>query len=130
MDEERRGTKRKQEQQATAMLAKSARRYKQANVGDSVMVHLPEVDRGRCEFPNVHAVVLSIIKAGLYKLGTKQGELKGVYSRNQFEPLPQPLLEINDVEKSVEIALRRAANKQSALYVKIMKRRKQRYFWC
>ena len=55
MDEERRGTKRKQEQQATAMLAKSARRYKQANVGDSVMIHLPEVDRGRCEFPNVHA---------------------------------------------------------------------------
>ena len=73
-----------------------------------VMVHLPEVDRGRCEFPNVHAV-----EAGLDKLGTKQGELKGVYSRNQFEPLPQPLLQINDVEKSVEIALRTAANKQS-----------------
>ena len=61
----------------------------------------------------MHAVVLSINEAGLYKLGTKQGELKGVYSRNQFEPLPQPLLEINDVEKSVEIALRTAANKQS-----------------
>jgi hypothetical protein len=29
------------------MLLKSARRYKQANIGDSVMVHLPEVDRSR-----------------------------------------------------------------------------------
>ena len=41
MDKQRRGTKRKQEQQAAEMLAKSARRYKQAKVGDSVMVHLP-----------------------------------------------------------------------------------------
>ena len=81
MDRERRGTKRKQEKQASDMLAKSARRYKQAKIGDSVMVHLPEVDRGRCEFPNVHAVVLEINEAGMYKLGTTQGVLLGVYSR-------------------------------------------------
>ena len=42
MDRERRGTKRKQEQQAASMLVKSARRYKQTSVGDSVMVHLPD----------------------------------------------------------------------------------------
>ena len=42
MDRERRGTKRKKEQQAASMLVKSARRYKQASVGDSVMVHLPD----------------------------------------------------------------------------------------
>ena len=113
MDRERRGTKRKQEQQAAAMLVKSARRYKQASVGDSVMVHLPEVDRGRCEFPNVHAVVVEVNEAGMYKLGTKQGLLKGVYSRNQFEPLPEPLLLVTDVDKETEIALRSAANKQA-----------------
>ena len=28
------------------------------------------VDRGRCEFPNVHAVVLEVNEAGMYKLGT------------------------------------------------------------
>ena len=67
MDRERRGTKRKQEKQASDMLAKSARRYKQAKIGDSVMVHLPELERGRCEFPNVHAVVLEINEAGMYK---------------------------------------------------------------
>ena len=113
VDKERRGTKRKQEQQAQEMLAKSARRYEQAKVGDSVMVHLPEVDRGRCEFPNVHAVVIEINEAGMYKLGTPMGILIGVYSRNQFEPLPEPLLSINDVNSDSEIPLRTAANKQS-----------------
>ena len=75
------------------------------------MVHLPEVDRGRCEFPNVHAVVLEINEAGMYRLGTTQGVLLGVYSRNQFEPLPEPLLAINQVNKDTEIPLRTAANK-------------------
>ena len=77
MDRERKVAKRKQEQEAACMLAKSARRYKQACVGDSVMVHLPEVDRGRCKFPYVQAVMLEINEAGMYKLGTKQGVLKG-----------------------------------------------------
>ena len=74
------------------MLFKAARKYKEAVVGDLVMVHLPEVDRGRCEFPNVHAVVLKVNDAGLHKLGTKDEELKGYYNRNQFELLPHPLM--------------------------------------
>ena len=110
MDSERRVTKRRQELQAEDMLKRSARRCK---VGDSVMVHLPEVDRGRCEFPNFHAVVLSVNESGMYKLGTQQGELKGVYSRNQFEPLPTPLLSENMVNRDEEIPLRTAANKQA-----------------
>ena len=77
------------------------------------MVHIPEVDRGRCEFPNIHAIVLSINDAGMYKLGTKEGELKGVYSRNQFEPLPEPLLSVEDIDRNEEIPLRTAANKQA-----------------
>ena len=39
--------------------------------------------------------------------------LKGVYSRNQFEPLPKPLLLVSDVNQETEVALRSAANKQS-----------------
>ena len=60
----------------------------------------------------MHAVVLDINEAEMYKLGTKQGELKGVYSRNQFEPLPHPLLSVSDVVRDVELPLRTAANKQ------------------
>ena len=40
-------------------------------------------------------------------------KMLGVYSRNQFEPLPEPLLAINQVNKDTEIPLRTAANKQS-----------------
>ena len=39
--------------------------------------------------------------------------MKVKYSRNQFEPLPEPLLAINQVNKDTEIPLRTAANKQS-----------------
>ena len=41
------------------------------------------------------------------------GILIGVYSRNQFEPLPEPLLSINDINSDSEIPLRTAASKQS-----------------
>ena len=64
---------------------------------------LPEVDRGRCEFRNIHAVVLSINESGMYKLGTT----------NQFDPLPTPLMSMNEVNKDVEIPLRTAAHKAS-----------------
>ena len=47
------------------------------------------------------------------KLGTKQGLLKCVYSLNQFEPLPEPLLQVSDVNHETEVALRSEANKQS-----------------
>ena len=69
------------------------------------MVHLSDEDRGRCEFPNVHAVVLDINEAGMYKLGTTQGALLRVYSRNQFEP--EPLLSIDQVNKDTGIPLQR-----------------------
>ena len=77
------------------------------------MVHLPEVDRDRCEFPNVHAVVMEINYAGLQKLGTQDGELKGYYSRNQFEPAATPLMNQNLVPRIIEIPLGTAANEQS-----------------
>ena len=37
------------------------------------------------EFLNIYAIILDINEAGMYKLGAKKGEFKGVYSRNQFE---------------------------------------------
>ena len=77
------------------------------------MVYLPEVDRDRCEFPNTYAVVMKINDAGLQKLGTQDGELKGYYSRNQFEPAATTPNEANLVPRFIEIPLGAAANKQS-----------------
>ena len=46
--EERQGAKRKQQQQADKMLEHSAKRFKPAMVGDTVLVPIPDLDRGRC----------------------------------------------------------------------------------
>ena len=49
------------------MLKNSARRYSPANIGDSVRVYLSEGDRGRCEFPNILAVIIDISSDGMFK---------------------------------------------------------------
>ena len=110
---ERNSVKRKQQEQAQGMLAKSARRYAPANVGDSVRVFLQEVDRGRCEFPNILAVVTDITEQGLFKLATREGYLNSFYSRNQFEVLPSRHLLLEEVDTSQSRPLRSAANNQS-----------------
>ncbi len=58
--------------------------FKPAEIGDSVMVLIPMVDQGRGEFPNVEAVIIGKEDDGLYKLGTKHGLLKQLYTRNQY----------------------------------------------
>ena len=109
---ERLGVKRKQTEQAEGMLAKSARRYAPTLVGDNVRVYLADVDKGRCEFPNVLAVVVSTSE-GMFKLATKDGYLNSHYARNQFETLPTKHLLLSDVNTGETRALRTAANAQS-----------------
>jgi len=110
---ERESVKARQERQAEAMLARSARRFAPAVVGDNVRVYLSEVDRGRCEFPNVLALVTEVTPEGMFKLATKEGYLNSHYSRNQFEPLPSKHLLLSEVDTSKSRPLRTAAHDQS-----------------
>ena len=50
-----------QEKQAERMLKNSVKRFPPAAIGDTVMVPIPDVDRGRAEFPNVKAVVIEVV---------------------------------------------------------------------
>ncbi|XP_064104013.1 centriolin-like [Macrobrachium nipponense] len=84
-----------------------------AKVGDTVMVPVPLVDRGRAEFPNVKAVVFQALDNGTYKLGTKHGLLKQVYTRNQFIPCLEKFLSLDDVVQEREISLRKVAIAES-----------------
>ena len=95
------------------MLIKSVERFAPALVGDTVMVPVPEVDRGRCEFRNIKAVVVDCQPNALYRLGTKSGLLKQAYSRNQFTPVKEKFLEVSDVPQDKEISLREAARGES-----------------
>ncbi|KAI1723762.1 hypothetical protein DdX_03934 [Ditylenchus destructor] len=49
--------------QADRMLQRSARQLAPLKVDSSVMVPIPEVDRGRAEFPNVKGIVMEVIKS-------------------------------------------------------------------
>ncbi|KAI1697735.1 SCAN domain-containing protein 3-like [Ditylenchus destructor] len=57
--------------QADRMLQRSARLLAPLKVGSSVMVPIPEVDRGRAEFPNVKGIVMEVTNEGMHKIGTE-----------------------------------------------------------
>ena len=67
MDEERGGAKRKTGEQAERMLEKSRSRYGEAEVGTTVLLAIPDVDKGRCELPNLKCVVLDKSEGGMYR---------------------------------------------------------------
>lgn len=46
--------------QAERMLATSSKKLPRANIGETVMIPLEEVDRGRAEFPNVKGVIIGV----------------------------------------------------------------------
>jgi hypothetical protein len=56
--EERNAAKIAQMKQAEKMLSSSAKRFPPQQIGATVMIPIPDVDRGRAEFGNVKAVVL------------------------------------------------------------------------
>jgi hypothetical protein len=57
---ERTGAEEQQKRQAEKMLRNSEKRFQPLDVGSTVMIPLPDVDRGRAEFPNVKAVVMEV----------------------------------------------------------------------
>ena len=106
---EQRATKRKQMQQADVMTERSVKRFKPAEIGDTVMIPVPLVDRGRAEMPNVKAVVVSLQDGGLYKLGTQHGLLNQLYSRNEFSPCVEKFMTVGEVAQGKNISLREVA---------------------
>ena len=94
------------------MIDASVKRFKPAQVGDNVLVPVPDVDSGRGEFRNIKGIVTANQTNGCYTIGTKHGILKQSYSRNQFIPTNACLLQL-EVSTSAEITLREVARKDS-----------------
>ena len=67
--------------QADTMLERSVKRFKPAEVGDNVLVPVPDVDRGRGEFRNIKGIVTNDNGNGCYSIGTTEGTLKQAYCR-------------------------------------------------
>ncbi|KAL4714628.1 hypothetical protein ACJJTC_019691 [Scirpophaga incertulas] len=73
---------------------------------------VPEVDRGRGDARNILGVILQKTDDELYQLGTKQGVVKTLYSRQQFTVWHQELLKKEDVS-NLETTLRTVATLHS-----------------
>jgi len=73
------------------------------------------VDRGRAEFSNIKAVVVRIEDNGTYKLGTKHGLIKQLFTRNQFTPCVENFLDVTDVpiSQEKEVSVREVAKLDS-----------------
>jgi hypothetical protein len=56
----------------------------EVEIGQNVLIPIPNVDRGKGDPRNLMAVVAERVHNG-YKLGTSGGMLLGSYTRNQFE---------------------------------------------
>lgn len=94
------------------MTASSNEKFPPCKVGDTVRVKIPDVDRGRGDFPNVLMVVLECNDKGLYKLGNKYGTITELFSRNQFTVCDSKFLDIDMVSPEKK-SLRQIANAQS-----------------
>jgi hypothetical protein len=105
---ERSHAKRRLEDQAERMLAASRQRFEPAKVGQTVVIPIPDVDRGHTNARNIMAVVLEV-KDGFYKLGNKDGVIKRSYVRNEIELCEQAFIAVEDVPLDKELSLREAA---------------------
>ena len=91
----------------------SSKRFKSFKVGQIVFVPTPDNYRGRCDYPNLKAIVLeSNNKGTLCKLGCKIGILDQLYSRNQFQPTLDKFMCIEDINLDQEVSLRSVARQE------------------
>ena len=101
-----------QQKQAASMLSSTAKKMKPGKEGDTVMVPIPDVDRGRAEFPNVAGVVMEVDSDGGHTIGTSKGILKGKYTRAELIPSIATFLIPSDVPEKT-ISLRTVAREES-----------------
>ncbi|XP_029348199.1 SCAN domain-containing protein 3-like [Acyrthosiphon pisum] len=93
--------------QAKKMTEMSEKRFCQGNVGESVRVKIPDVDRARSDLRCVLGVIMSV-KDNFYEIGTTEGKLQQLYSRNQFTICKEKFVQIEDIPGN-SISLREAA---------------------
>ncbi|XP_074035210.1 uncharacterized protein [Leptinotarsa decemlineata] len=99
------------EEQAKKMLKTSNVRFPPGNVDDTVKLRVPDVDRARRDCRNVLAVIMCV-QNELYELGTKEGRLPQMYSRNQLTLCKESFISL-DMVPNLHISLREYVKKTS-----------------
>ena len=101
-----------QEKQANKMIKASESRLPILGVGDNVRVPVPNVDRGCCDPPHLLGVVTDVTVHNNYRIGTRVGNLKGTFARNQVEKCKQVFVSQENVPETV-LSVRSAATANS-----------------
>jgi hypothetical protein len=105
---ERRNASESMKRQATRMRNISERILSDVDIGTNVLIPIPNVDRGKGDPRSVLVVVINKDELG-YKLGTKSGTLRGLYTGNQFELSDRKYLHIGSINNEHELSFRQAA---------------------
>lgn len=100
------------EVQAKKMKIRSNLNFSSCEVGTTVRVPIPDVDRSKCDFRNVLMVVTAVDNEGLYTLANENGLVEQKFSRNQFTPCDAKFLDSTNISQE-KVSLRQLANKQS-----------------
>uniref|UniRef100_A0A914PYY8 Integrase catalytic domain-containing protein n=1 Tax=Panagrolaimus davidi TaxID=227884 RepID=A0A914PYY8_9BILA len=98
--------------QASTMLRRSENAFAPLAIGESVLLPVPDVDRGKVDHRNVVGVILQK-QNNFYKVGTSSGILKDLFARNQLQPSRQQFLRITDVPQIQINSIRTAATEAS-----------------
>ena len=99
--------------QAQRMTKRSRLQFVPGNVGDTVTIPIPLVDRGRGDPRNILGVIVDRNENDMYKIVVKGGILNVRFARNQFDVCSQTLLTEQDVSQEQEISLRNAVQFES-----------------
>ena len=93
----RAGIKRCQEKQKDRMLNTASKKFKEAEVGDSVLIPISQPDKVHSLGPRNILGCITSRNESTYSIGTTQGRLAVNYSRNQFELCPTNLLPLDSI---------------------------------
>ena len=85
-----------------------------ADIGNTITIPIPSVDRGRGDPRNLMGkIVEKDQERELYKIAVRAGVLTGHFSRSQFEVCSQDLVKDSDINRERAISVREAAIESS-----------------
>lgn len=102
----------KQKLAAEKMTTYSKHLFPPLDIGSTIMLAVPSVDRAPLDFQNVLGVVMAS-RNDVYQVGTTHGILKGWFNRTDINLSGTQVLKMSDVPQNVHLSLREAAAKQS-----------------
>ena len=68
---QREGAKKRQMREADRMIENTRKKLKVVDVGDTVMLPVPDVDKGKIDQNQLPAIIIEVTDSGMYKLGTR-----------------------------------------------------------